>query len=76
MKEHTLKEVQETCERIGAKLRFVPNASPKYLTGETRTWVAVLVFGAKGTTVIGQAPSMDEAFANAVTRAEQEKRFG
>jgi hypothetical protein len=78
MKEHTLKEVQETLDRLGAQLRFMPTAEAKYLTGETtpRLWTAVLRLDSGRTVVTGQGETMDEAWERACARATEVRRFG
>lgn len=76
MTEHTLKQVQEICEKLGAsRLRLMPNDAPKYLTGQaTPRWVAVLAMD--GAVVTGLGATMDEAFERVVARAEDVRRFG
>lgn len=73
MKEYTLKEIQETCDRLGARLRFMPTAEAKYLTGETtpRLWTAILKF--RDTVVAAQGATMDEAYGAAVARVSLER---
>jgi len=80
MKEHTLREVQDTLDRLGARLRLLPTDEAKYLTGETtpRLWTAVVTWrdGRTTVTVTGQGETMDEAWQRACERATEVRRFG
>jgi hypothetical protein len=75
MHEYTLKEVQETCDRLGARLRFLRSeeVTSAFSGRLPPLWTAILRL--KGRVVAAQGESMDEAFGNAVSRLEGERRL-
>jgi hypothetical protein len=66
MKEYTLREAQEICDRIGARLRLsLPSRN------ETGEQLCTAVLAMPGTVAAAQGESFDEAFSRALKRVRE-----